>query len=96
MELTTTIHLPGLVSPTRKRWTGTLADALKDATDGRAGALIERLTERGVFVEPDEDADDERDLTDVAEHLTIEDVRYLADDPNARIVGAETRGEVPR
>ena len=79
MNLSTQIHLPSLIG-NRHAWTGSLRDIIYDDAAMCHWDEIARLHD----LDPDED---DFDLADHADILTLEDVRKLADDPNAEVVG---------
>ena len=79
MNLSTQIHLPGLIG-NRPAWTGSLRDIIYD------DAAMCHWDEIARHHDLDPDVDD-FDLADHADILTLEDVRKLADDPNAEVVG---------
>lgn len=82
------IYAPGLISPTRSEWIGTIGDACK--YDGREGDSIARLLSE--YAPVGEDADDDRDLTEELEALAtagLDDLELASDifdDPNVEIV----------
>ena len=78
MNLSTQIRLPGLIG-NRPAWTGPLRDVIYD------DAAMCHWDEIARKHSLDTDVDD-FDLAGHANILTIEDVRKLADDPNAEVV----------
>lgn len=88
MQLDTLIYLPGLISPTRKPWTGPLSDVIYD--DDAQYHWDDIARRHGLDPEVEDFS-----LADHVDVLTIEDVRDLADDPNA-VVAAEVDWEWAR
>lgn len=87
MNTATTINCPDTVRGGSNPWIGTLEE-LVDAAPDKFGTLLTKLEDRGTIARLAEDADDERTLSDVVDFLTLEDVRDLADDPNATVITA--------
>ena len=78
MNPSTKIFLPGLISDSREPQIVTLIDIIDDDTAMTHWDEIARRHD----LDPDVD---DFDLGEYAEDLTIEDVRELADDPNAEV-----------
>ena len=78
MNPSTKIFLPGLISDSREPQIMTLIDIIDD------DAAMTHWDEIARRHDIDPDVDD-FDLGEYAEYLTIEDVRKLADDPNAEV-----------
>ncbi len=87
MNLYTQIYLPGLISNTRKPWSGPLRDVIYD--DAAMYHWDEIARKHGL----DPDVED-FDLGEHVELLTLEDVSDLADDPNVEVVERQTAAEL--
>lgn len=84
MDMQTVIILPGDISPTRDRWTGTLAEAIR--LDG--DRMTQDAESRGIPVDDEGDVDWDR--------VTIEHIQTMCDDPNAVVAaGTVDAGSVP-
>ena len=92
LSLNTKIHSPQSIRNGLGAWDGTLGEAIHYDAD-RVDLIEQRLVERGAVTQSeDEDGniliDGELDwwAGDHLELWTLDDVRYLLDDPNAEIV----------
>lgn len=86
------IHSPQHVRNGVGAWDGPLSEALHYDAD-RVDAVEQRLVERGVVTRTEDedgnvfiDGDESWWAGDHLELWTLDDVRYLLDDPNAQIV----------
>lgn len=86
LTLNTWIVSPKLIANGRGAWEGTLADLISSEVDAWEGVALTMIEEGRLTREEWED--DDFDLADYVERMTVEDVRGLADDPNARIGGS--------
>lgn len=87
MKLTTHITSPRMIADGQGAWAGSLAELIDDTeryAEQRAADLMTAMIADDRIEPTPEGADEERTLTDVAEHITLADVRFLTDDPNAR------------
>lgn len=88
----TVIHLPGLISPTRTPWTGTLADALRYDGDTISPNIV-ALCEAWNVTTQDENEDllDDEELLAGLDAAGADDTavaREIFDDPNAEVIPA--------
>lgn len=87
ITLDTLVDSPRLVAGGLGAWRGTVRDLLASLPPEREGDMLRTLRGSGRLAELPDDAEEETvDLVDVAELLTLDDIRWLLDDPNAAVV----------
>ena len=85
----TIVHLPGMISPTRTPWTGTLGDLL--AYDGEFARATNHARERELLPTLGEDEDDFTTIDDLIAVIDVDLLRDATDDPNAQIAEVTAR-----
>ena len=84
MNMNTLVTCPDLIRGGANPWQGTLVDLINYNPD-RLGDVIADLESRGLIEVLPEGADEWRWSMDIVYSLTLDDVRRLADDPNATV-----------
>lgn len=86
MNINDTVYSPNLVSDGLAPWEGTLGELIGWDVD-RWENVVSEMVDRGAITQDEADQEDFY-LADYADRMTLDDVRHLADDPNATVTSS--------